>query len=203
MVNQNEMLVDPKIKKEINEQGFEGDAAVLIGKEEEMAQMEQRLEKEGRAENLGTYIKMHKEIVLPNDKIDLDIPDIKLTYLQNLKKDLLQNKGLVWYGDERGDEGKDIFYIDKDGNVVKVIIDPAKISSLKDAFIKEERIAGFSNKYDRRKLYELISQEFKDLGLNEVYQTQDLPLLINNTIRGYNKKIESDLENKKKQGFDL
>ncbi len=61
--------VEPEIKKEINEEGFDENAAVLIGKKEEMPQLLEKLEKEGRAENLATFIKMHKEIALPKEEI--------------------------------------------------------------------------------------------------------------------------------------
>ena len=184
------MLVDPEIKKEINKEGFEGDAAVLIRKEEEGRKPRERLYAEGKAENLETYIKMHKEIVLP---ISARYSSEGTTVVsEQLEKNLLQNKGLVYFG---GD-GLDIYYIDKDGNVAKVVIDPTKISSLNEAFRDDIH-------WDGRKLDELIRQELKGLNMNEVNQYESLPVLIEDSIIEYNRDIQRKLKNKKKQEFDL
>ena len=51
------MGVDPKIKKEINEEWFEGDAAVLIGKKEDMLKLLEKLAPEEKTEQLSDYIK--------------------------------------------------------------------------------------------------------------------------------------------------
>ena len=191
MENQNEMLVDPKVKKEINEQGFEGDAAVLIGKKAEMAQMEERLEQEGSSETLGTYVKMHKEIVLPIDWIRSS----------NDKENILKNIGLVFKIDD-----EEIYYIDKDGNVAKVVIDPTKISSFKNIVSSSptpgsKAIAGGC--INMNEFYNLMKQEFKDLGLNEVGANEKLPSFLREQMSYYNHQVKYDLKNKKKQEFDL
>lgn len=59
--------IDSEIKKQINEEGFEENAAVLIGKKEDMPQMKERLETEGRTETLAAYIRLHKEIAVPKE----------------------------------------------------------------------------------------------------------------------------------------
>ena len=183
-----------KSNKEINKEGFEGDAAVLIRKEEEGRKPRERLYAEGKAENLETYIKMHKEIVFPNNKMDLSI-----------KERVLQNKGLVWF-DPIGKVN--IYYIDKDGNVVKVIIDPTKISSLGETLNENwagkfgpgsSKIGPFKDySMDGKNIYlsmvkynELMKQEFKDLGLNEVSFTEIMPTLIDGEMEFYNEKIEN------------
>lgn len=68
----NEQNINPEIKKQINKEGFEENVAVLIGKKEEMPQLQELLETEGRAADLGSYIKMHKEIALPKEYVGVE-----------------------------------------------------------------------------------------------------------------------------------
>lgn len=110
--------VDPNIKKEINEEGFEGDAAVLIGKKEEMPNLEKILETEGRTTDLETYLRMHKEIIIPSETMSEEIKNMNLA--QPFRKgDYLITQ---FY----------IYYMDSMNNLARVKIFPSKIGTLKD-----------------------------------------------------------------------
>ena len=62
------MEIDPEVKKGLNEEGFESEtpdsgAAILVGKKEEMPQMQEKLEKEGLIKSEG--VKKGAKYVLP------------------------------------------------------------------------------------------------------------------------------------------
>jgi hypothetical protein len=166
--------VDPEIKKEIIEEGFEDNTfAVLIGKEEEMPQLLEKLEKEGRAENLGSYIKMHKEIALPKEEINLE-----------LKKVI--NVGLAWF---RGIIGKaNLRFVDKEGNIAEVRIITEKIASLKESVTKGNYFEDVE-----KELTELgfdlgpTRKEDKDGSYNKHWNTFSG---ISRNIENYHRKIE-------------
>ena len=117
------MGVDPKIKKELNDEGFDENAALLIGKKEEMPKLKERLESEGKTKDLGTYIELHKELSLPNEEIDND--DLKKEMMENKrqykfrKREYVIDKGLGFV--------HELIYIDKDGNLSRVFVDINKI----------------------------------------------------------------------------
>ena len=69
-MNKWENQVDPKVKKEINDEGFEGNAAVLIGKKEDMPNLENKLESEGKAVDLATYIKLNKIVAVSAEEME-------------------------------------------------------------------------------------------------------------------------------------
>lgn len=115
--------VDPEIAKKINEEGFEGNVALLLGKKEDKLQLEARLEKEGRAEDLGSYIWMHKSITVPKEEIDKD----KINETHKGQSDL------YWRIHDR----PTLYFIDKEGNIAEVLIDPTKISSMLSAIFKK------------------------------------------------------------------
>lgn len=129
--------IDPKLKKEINAEGYDDDGGYLIvGTPEERDLARQRIESEGRTESLGAYIKLHKEIKLP-----IDAP-----VLENRKRvqDLMKNikgQGAFFSSDV-------ICYIDKDGNYCDVEIDKDKIAELRDLPEAD------------------IKKKFEDLGFN-------------------------------------
>lgn len=178
MNNQEKIAVDPQIKKEINEEGFDEGAAVIVGKKEEMPQMLERLEKEGMAENLGAYIKMHKEIALPNTEMT-----------EEIKEKVLEQKGLIWRETFFDDWILPYQYIDKDGNIAAVILDSKKINDFQkrggvfESFIKEELIK---------------------LGFNIDYSDNDLLIReVGQAVINYRDKIKNDLKDKKKEEFDF
>lgn len=112
--------VDPEVKKEINKEGFEGNAAVIIGKKEELPNLKEKLETEGRVENLATYIRLNKQIFLP-----IDSPEAKSLDVEKMKS--AKGESYLSHGC--------LEYIDKDGNFCKVIIIQDAIAEIaKDNF---------------------------------------------------------------------
>jgi hypothetical protein len=177
-MNLESMEIDPKIKKEINEEGWEGDAAVLIGTEEEMPLLRQRLESEGMTENLETYIKLNKRISLP----------INSSYLagfhegEKVKNEL---KSMIGQGCLSIFEGGNsvLHYIDKEGNYCKVGIVTDKIAELKGREMTEDMF---------RKLGFDISDKF----------SKNIPKL-NAYAQEHNSREEYKEEERKKENFNF
>ena len=172
--------VEPEIKKEIMEEGFgEEGAAVLIGKKEEMPQLLEKLEKEGRAENLGSYIKMHKEIALPKEEIDEKLKEKLQLGLRFVVGDL----------DEIC-----LLFVDKDKNVARVKIMPKKIASFKNkrvALELEEELEDFGF---------LEPGKIEGIGLLEGSKILGE---IDKETQSYQRKIEKQIREKKAEEFDF
>lgn len=192
---QPKMSIDPTIKEEINKEGWEktGDKdewAVLIGKKEEMPQLLEKLETEGKTADLETYIKLHKEIILPSSEIKDE----------ELKKDILDNKGIYWqYGNLYN--GIIVKYFDKDGNYAEVNIRRDDIASLK------------SIPYDKF-TWEYVAEELKKLHFTDISniirqdktrgdQISYIRECVNEIIKKYKEKLEKESTERKKEEFDF
>ncbi|MBI2459295.1 MAG: hypothetical protein HYV53_01945 [Parcubacteria group bacterium] len=173
MENKNEMLIDPNLKEKINQEGFEENAAVLIGNKEEMPQMQERLEQEGRAENLGSYIRMHKSITVPKEKIDK----------HSINESHKGQSTIYW----KFDNITLFYFIDKEGNIAEVIIDPTKISSMARAVFKRK---DGSNIIDVPTYRKQLETELKELGFKELDGEAHKAMLF---------AIQEEYENKMKQ----
>ncbi|MBU6501120.1 MAG: hypothetical protein KGJ89_04520 [Patescibacteria group bacterium] len=112
-----EFKVPEYVKKDINSEGFEDNAAVLIGKKEDMPQLEERLESEGRAENVASYIRMHKEIAVPANHLGPEVKSLP--------------HGLYFFSKNLGEGATRMLYIDSDGNIARVDIYSSNIATLK------------------------------------------------------------------------
>jgi hypothetical protein len=89
---------------------------------------ELREEKEGMADTLGTYIRMHKSIVIPNGGDDLTPADQMVGRSNEpLSKIFQERKGSVW---PTGPYSLEYYFIDKDGDLATFALDPAKVKSL-------------------------------------------------------------------------
>lgn len=105
------------VKGAINEEGWESDgAAVLIGKESEMPRLREKLEKEGRAVDVASYIRMHKEIAVPADEVE------------KIAADAL--KPGMYFIDMATVPERTLYYIDSEKNIARVRVDVFKIDSL-------------------------------------------------------------------------
>lgn len=186
-MNKEQMSIDPKIKKEINEEGFEENAAVLIGKKEEMPELLEKLEKEGEANDLGTYIKMHKEIKLPKEEISPDLSNA-----------LIENKGLLWRVVEEKNKSLVYNYIDKDGNVASFNLDPEKLTPTRK--IIEQ---GGENYLTQSEFYETIIESAKELGFRWSHPNTQQIIEINKQIFDYQKRLEAETKKKKREEFDF
>ncbi len=102
-----EFKIDPELKKEEVE----------------------RLETERKTEDLGTYIKLHKEIILPPSEV----------LNSELKEEILRNKGHFIlapsisknYPNEQHIRVNELYYIDKEKNIAKIGIILEDIENLK------------------------------------------------------------------------
>lgn len=133
--------IDPELKEEINREGWEkdseeGGAAVLVGKKEEVERLRERLETEGKTVDLGSYIRLHKEIILPHSEIEDNV----------LREKMLKMKGSfdLWPISGRQREEQEpqyrLRYVDKDGNLAQVNIsvdDIAELAREKERIVKE------------------------------------------------------------------
>jgi len=130
--------IGPNMREEIdkiNKEGFEGNdesgAAILIGKggeekgeeNREMKRLRERVETEGRAADLETYLRMHKEIAVPKEEID-NLPE-------EVEKGHYVMHG-VYHDTERGHQSYGILFFDKDGNIAHIIIDASKIEGTEE-----------------------------------------------------------------------
>lgn len=173
------MEFDPKIKEDINKEGFDDDGgAVLIGKKEEMPQLLERLEKEGRAEDVGSYTKMHKQIVLPKERVT---PEIK----ERIKPGMVFMSGDSFF-----------LYVDKDGNIARVDINPDRIASLKAIDSSDYNAQG---RQIEKELTEL-GFEFRDLNQNYNFATLKY---IEREISSNKINTEDRLRQKRRTEFDF
>ncbi len=116
-MNKFEKLEDlSKIKKEINKEGFEENAAVLIGKKEEMPELKEKLANKGVEQGVAEFIRNHKEIIVPQEEIKLE---------EKLKKQLTPGLGFL-----SGHQEEILTYIDKNENIARAELDLNKISEL-------------------------------------------------------------------------
>lgn len=186
--------IDPKLKKEINEEGYdENGGYLLVGTPEERDLARQRMESEGRTESLGAYIKLHKEIFLPKEEIDPEFI-----------KEINKNKGKIWLSGG-GNLGSDLNfkYIDKEGNVAKVNIDFQKISSLKD-----KNFTDCNNNWDQNwEFFNMVmTKELESLKFEYCVDEESIVNLIHeiHSQQGkYQGKIESEAKERKKEEFDF
>lgn len=183
----NERNIDPEVKKNLNKEGWEENAAVLFGEKEtgELNQLYEQLESEGKATDLGGYIKMHKEIALPKGELS--------------DKEAQDYKGLVWIFDVKTDlMNKDhneiaqilCRYVDKDGAIAEVDINTDKVSSVE----KGLGIKGANH-------MNMVIKELKELGFR-------LPVDEGAILGDFNYKIlehrkKSNRNKKKKQSRNL
>ncbi|MDP2946559.1 MAG: hypothetical protein Q8N88_00450 [Nanoarchaeota archaeon] len=199
--------IDPKLKEEINKEGWEGDkeggAAVFVGTKEEMEKAREIMEKEGRTEDLASYIRLHKEIALPyNEIVD-----------EELKKAMVANKGhyASWPGYySSGFKNEEVEhkleYIDLEGNIARVNIKTNEIADIEKIVEQRRKVRTFSLGYEV--LQALISEKLSSLGfLLGAKLDENIDLWDSQKFRkakeDYKKKLEQEVKEKKKHEFDF
>lgn len=147
--------IDPKLKKEINEEGWEAQdkesgAAILIGEKKEMPGLLEKLYTGEKTVDLGTYLRLHKNIILPLAEVrDLEL---KETIQKNVR---LFGLFTSLYGIDAT-----IKYIDKEGNVSIVKIKEfSNIAELDEKIEKAKKKFGMT--VDNRVI---LSEELQNLG---------------------------------------
>ncbi len=172
------MGIEKNIKKQLNKEGVEkqgkGEAAVLAGTKEEVEKARELIESEGRAPDLESYIRLHKEIYLNES----EVPYNSIISLTGSKPE----KGTAWL--EKGN----LFYVDKNENIANVKIDINQIDS-------------FSDVPDNKKLEE-FENKAKELGLHfdvEARAVQE----IKRAYRDKEREILEKQERKERKAFNL
>ncbi len=129
-------FIDQEIKKETND-------------------LPEILEIERKTENLGTYIKLHKEIILPPSEV-LN-PELKEEILRNKGHFILAPSISKNYPNEQHIKVNELYYIDKEKNIAKIEIILEDIENLK----KQLESCPKNKIPDRRKI---IIDELNKLG---------------------------------------
>lgn len=187
-----------EIKKQkdiINKDGFEGNAAVIIGNENETDNIQKRIEKEGITKDLASYITLNKEIIIPKDDVPL--------FEGKLRKPLVP--GTLIYPTRISNERTTsidncVFcYVDKDGNIAEIVITPKNISEFReDRDLYEESEGNIKLKNSNISfIYNKIIEKLKELGFMEPdhFTGMDLRDLVDEKIY---LRSEKDLDESKK-----
>ncbi len=168
--------IDRNLKEQINKEGWEDNASVIIGKEgEEIDNLKERLESDNKCIDAATYIRLNKIICVPTNEIDPDF-----------KKSITVGDG--WIINNK------LIYIDKEKNIVKVVIDFNNISSISEKnrqFLKEE-VADFIEELNP---YGFRVDEYSD-DITEYEK-------INKVIDNYRLKVTENTIEQKDKEFDF
>jgi hypothetical protein len=192
--------IDPKVKKEINEEGYdENGGMLLVGSKEEVEGIRQRrehdLENEGRYENLAAFIKLNKQIAMPYDATDKD------SYGNSLKPLLDKGVGSAWL-ELNGYSIITLAYIDKDKNLIQLKITPKKAAGISSLRFNDDGFYSYN-------LIKKMEGELKNWGFN--FQDTDDSWMVyrhlKNGVNCYQKRV-NDAEKAaagdlKKKEFDF
>ena len=187
-----EYKIDPELKKEINNQGWDdGGAAIIYSSEEERDALLERLETGGFCKNLETYIRMHKKIVVPAEYVSMRNSEKFYTSTLQLRNYIFRDN----FGD------KSIFFIDSKGNIAGVEISLNKIASYKGSDsdnplknIREDVL------YENKR----ITDELNDMGFLELTNCDKRSFLYS-VITDYReiKQAEERKKQKEHKAFDF
>lgn len=153
--------IDDSIKEQINREGFEGNCAVLIGTPGEMPTLREKLESNGYTNDLETYIRLNKRVVLPKEVIERGNP--------SLYKWVSENKGSIWCKYPFSFPSVSYRYVDKEGGITEIKIDPLKVRPLK---IGIDRICEFHN--SRYNEYNLCNKNHEIANVIREYLREDI-----------------------------
>ena len=186
------MEIDPEVKKGLNEEGFESEtpdsgAAILVGKKEEMPQMQEKLEKEGRAKDLASYIRLHKKIVMLANEIPQLPPEATSRIVPGFGSltDMLIKHPYI-----------ELLYVDKEGNIAEVEIKPELIE---DRTRKSDGEKIIYNEEMIQRAIHSIGYDLRNLGFN----IESRPELIKNLVQNYRARLSDRLRQEEKKKFDF
>ncbi len=205
-------------KEALNREGWEENAAVVIGKKEELEVLRERLEKEGRAADLGTYIRMHKQVILSGDDPEME----------KLSDKVEGAKGLVFESYLHSRDNSEIRYVDKDGNIVRVDIDLSKIAAYHKLAVAEGwKDFNSERRYQLEKqLEDVVIRDLKKLGFSgerislseaEMYKgggyteegkilgelTKDITRKAQEALDAKKERLEREVRERRTKEFDL
>ena len=204
-------------KEDINKEGWEENAAIIIGSEEERAQVRERLEKGEIVADLGTYIRLHKQVPL-----SLEDPEVN----EDLKEKLQTMKGECWGSswyidisqivDNINGEGYkgEMFYVDQKGSIANVKIDSLQIKAYEDL-----KLSSHDNTMREKsspmisKLNERVTKDLKSLGFTlppdrhgrseNLNAIKILASAVSKAIDKKQERLEAEAQEKKKKEFNF
>ncbi len=175
------------IKEELENEGFEGDekgdfgAAVLVGTREELDKARQRLETGGKVKNLETYLKMHRgEPAVPANHVFKGQAQLLKEMRFCLEVTIIEKKF-------------NLYYLDKQRNIMKTIIDTDKIKEISDIPI------GIAS---RRKAIEKKLEEFGFEPL-EPNMTLNFLISVQNNIKWHKEQQALEEKTQVKKDFNF
>lgn len=156
-----------------------------MGTEAEVAAARKRLETEGRAENLKTYIELHKEVIVPADELKKS----------RFKWDSGRTSGTVYAEELRGccyinREDSTLIFIDSKGNIAQV--------KMNLELIGDQELSGRS--LTPRKINDNLQEKLKGLGFKVGnFEDSYFDKRLQDFIREYKKREKKE----KEETFDL
>lgn len=183
-------MENPELKQDIekiNKEGWEDNAAVRIGKKEDMPNMVKALETEGKAEDVATYIRLNKQIIVPAEDVKRLMGSYGFDKEDIGKFEYIQTDSALKMG---------IYFIDKDLNLAKVEIDihKNKIGSLSE----EAKLSSTDSRY--LKLYNI---KFKDELSQAGFKFSGFPVNAEDLISKYQRGIIDAAKEKTSREFDF
>src|SRR3989344_532177 len=139
-MSEHEPELDKTTKEKINKEGWEENAAVLVGKEHEMEGLLKKLEAGDHIADLGTYIRIHKEVVLSPDEPEITSEITKAMSARRGECIILDFEGTVTTASATDQMQKkssvySLYYINRGGNVARDIIYSTKIAPYTDSAV--------------------------------------------------------------------
>jgi hypothetical protein len=146
--------------KEINEEGYDGQAAVLIGKKgRDLKRKYDSLQEEGRTTDLETYMGLSEpDLSLTSDVVRKLIPPELFEKFEQTK---IGGAQLTPEGDKFV-----LCYKNRDGSFVKVVIDPRKIKRY-NLIISERGVLAWNGHRDPGSITSAISQDLRELEIDD------------------------------------
>jgi hypothetical protein len=126
---------------------------------------EAREEKEGLADTLGTYIRMHKRIAIPKQGDELTPHD------KFFAEDLDENKGAIWDGGGDLRDTQEFYFVDRNGDLCVFDLDVDKVKSLHKAREEAKSRGGALDP-----LKKAVQQELTALGFTVIRKDATLPM---------------------------
>lgn len=187
--------------EDINREGWEEGAALIVGKKEEAERLRSRLETEGQAVDLATYIRLHKQIIIPAEEIQnlINFRGVKQTFGGEVKKgDFVVVKNL---------NNLTIFFFDKNLNLANVFIGLRRDSDITDIRQALEGQPGtprdISQTASSFVLRTLLKLGFANKGMDYDGQTEAGMSWVRKLVVEYREDVAKKMASQKTTEFDF
>jgi hypothetical protein len=192
--------IDAEVKRQINNEGYEENAAVIIGNEDEIKNLRERLDMKGYMGSIENCIRSNKEILIPNaemEKIFNKISEKEGSDFTAMAKGIFKELTPGTYFLFQTPKYIRINYIDENNNFAEVILRPEHINSVPELVEKE------GGEYSRLD-YLPIDNELNKLGFKKSNKYNDFIFrLIEQYKMTRQEEIEKDNEQRRIEGFNF